>query len=87
MKFNFKIQQYQTDAVESVVRVFNGQGHYERVSYIRDLGKVEPKKPTQTYIGREFASPVEQAEFNFIDDTGFKNEVDRKSTRLNSSHT
>lgn len=75
MKFNFKIQQYQTDAVESVVRVFNGQGHYERVSYIRDLGKVEPKKPAQTYIGREFASPVEQAEFNFIDDTGFKNEV------------
>lgn len=25
MKFNFKIQQYQTDAVEAVVRVFNGQ--------------------------------------------------------------
>ena len=25
MKFNFKIQQYQTDAVDSVVRVFQGQ--------------------------------------------------------------
>lgn len=75
MKFNFKIQQYQTDAVESVVRVFNGQGHYEKVSYIRDLGKVEPKKRAQAYIGREFASPVEQAELDLIDDTGFKNEV------------
>lgn len=75
MKFNFKIQQYQTDAVESVVRVFNGQGHYEKVSYIRDLGKVEPKKRAQAYIGKEFASPVEQAELDLIDDTGFKNEV------------
>lgn len=26
MKFNFKIQQYQTDAVDAVVKVFNGQG-------------------------------------------------------------
>ena len=25
MKFSFKIQQYQTDAVEAVVRVFQGQ--------------------------------------------------------------
>ena len=24
MKFNFKIQQYQTDAVDAVVKVFNG---------------------------------------------------------------
>ena len=39
MKFNFKIQQYQTDAVEAVARVFAGQGHYDKISYIRDLGK------------------------------------------------
>ena len=25
MKFNFKIQQYQTDAVDAVIKVFNGQ--------------------------------------------------------------
>jgi type III restriction enzyme len=31
MKFNFKIQQYQTDAVEAVARVFNGQPHYDKV--------------------------------------------------------
>lgn len=29
MKFNFKIQQYQTDAVDAVVRVFQGQGFHE----------------------------------------------------------
>ena len=28
MKFNFKIQQYQTEAVEAVARVFSGQPHY-----------------------------------------------------------
>ena len=44
MKFNFKIQQYQTDAVDAVVRVFNGQPHYDRVSYIRDLGKHQAKQ-------------------------------------------
>ena len=41
LKFNFKIQQYQTDAVNAVVRVFNGQGFYDNVSYIRDLGKIK----------------------------------------------
>lgn len=39
MKFNFKIQQYQTDAVNAVVNVFNGQGNYSNAIYTRDLGK------------------------------------------------
>lgn len=38
MKFNFKIQQYQTDAVDAVVRVFQGQGFHDKISYIRDMG-------------------------------------------------
>lgn len=33
MKFNFKIQKYQTDAVESVVRVFQGQPYSESIDY------------------------------------------------------
>lgn len=41
MKFNFKIQQYQTDAVEAVVKVFAGQGFHDKISYIRDRGKVK----------------------------------------------
>ena len=38
MKFKFKIQKYQTDAVESVVSVFNGQKKYENTTYMRDMG-------------------------------------------------
>lgn len=38
MKFQFKIQQYQTDAVNSVVNIFDGQPFQDRVRYVRDLG-------------------------------------------------
>ena len=41
MKFNFKIQQYQTDAVDAVVKVFNGQGFHDKTKFIRDLGKMQ----------------------------------------------
>ncbi len=43
MKFQFKIQQYQTDAVESVVRVFEGQPYQDRVRYVRDPGRQAPR--------------------------------------------
>ena len=39
MKFKFKIQQYQTDAVENTVSVFAGQPCYDNTLYRRDLGK------------------------------------------------
>ena len=39
MKFKFKIQQYQTDAVERTVEVFNGQPSMDSLTYRRDLGK------------------------------------------------
>ena len=40
MEFKFKIQQYQTDAVENTVAVFNGQpSHDGAMKYRRDLGK------------------------------------------------
>ena len=67
MKFNFKIQQYQTDAVDAVVKVFNGQGHYDRVSYIRDLGNIKQENYQTTLGGEEVYDPM--------DDTGFKNEA------------
>jgi type III restriction enzyme len=38
MKFKFTIQGYQTDAVNSVVRVFSGQPFQDRVGYRRDVG-------------------------------------------------
>ena len=66
MKFNFKIQQYQTDAVDAVVRVFNGQGHYDHVSYIRDLGTTVQEEDQQSAI----VLPGEEVD----DGTGYKNE-------------
>lgn len=39
MKFKFKIQDYQTEAVDAVVKVFERQPFNDRVSYLRDVGK------------------------------------------------
>lgn len=39
MKFKFKIQQYQTEAVENTVNVFNGQPEDTGTIYRRDLGR------------------------------------------------
>ncbi len=48
MKFKFKIQQYQTEAVDAVIKVFEGQSFNDRVSYLRDLGKYS--NPMQTSL-------------------------------------
>ncbi len=69
MKFNFKIQQYQTDAVEAVVNVFNGQGLHKSVKYIRDTGEVDTSVNTQM----TFEGSI--SENGFGDDTGYKNEL------------
>lgn len=58
MKFTFKIQQYQTDAVDAVTNVFLGQPYLEGISYIRDKG-----------INDEPAS----LDLDENDDTGIKN--------------
>jgi len=44
MKFKFKIQQYQTDAVESTVDVFAGQPSKTNAQYRRDLGNLKGKQ-------------------------------------------
>lgn len=41
MKFKFKIQQYQTDAVECIARVFDGEPCIDKALYRRDIGKVD----------------------------------------------
>ena len=38
MEFKFKIQDYQTEAVQAVVDVFKGQPYNNGLSYVRDLG-------------------------------------------------
>ena len=45
MKFKFKIQQYQTDAVDAVVRVFEGQPYQDHVSYRRDIAAYRARFP------------------------------------------
>lgn len=42
MKLQFKVQQYQTDAVDAVVNVFAGQPKLDGASYRIDPGKVKP---------------------------------------------
>ena len=54
MKFQFKIQQYQTDAVNSVVNIFDGQPYQERVRYVRDLGK-QPKHSQLSFSDMNFS--------------------------------
>lgn len=71
MKFNFKIQQYQTDAVDAVVKVFNGQGFYDKISYIRDLGKMKSKDMQMT-LG---FTDEEMQLYDPANDTGYKNEL------------
>lgn len=69
MKFNFKIQQYQTDAVDAVVKVFAGQEFHDRIRYVRDLGK----KNSQSVYQMPMVDGVDET-YDPDDDTGFKNE-------------
>lgn len=39
MKFKFKVQQYQTEAVENTIRVFTGQPKSGLAEYLVDKGK------------------------------------------------
>ena len=73
MKFRFKIQPYQTDAVESVVRVFKGQPYSDGASYRRDLGEV---KPVLAPVDQQMSlfSPA-QISMDEVDDTGYLNEA------------
>ncbi|MDO4672340.1 MAG: DEAD/DEAH box helicase family protein [Porphyromonadaceae bacterium] len=73
MKFNFKIQDYQTDAVNSVVNCFIGQRYSDGLSYRRDIGNIKDKKLySQTYLDLD----EDRSSYHFKDDydeTGFKN--------------
>lgn len=71
MKFNFKKQQYQTDAVDAVVKAFNGQGFYDKISYIRDLGNMKSKDMQMT-LG---FTDEEMELYDPANDTGYKNEL------------
>ncbi|MDO5305746.1 MAG: hypothetical protein Q4E87_09260, partial [bacterium] len=72
MKFSFKIQQYQTDAVEAVARVFQGQPYNAGVSYLRDMGSLSAKPQQMSFVPiDEDAAQLELQDL--INDSGFKN--------------
>lgn len=81
MKFNFKIQQYQTDAVDAVVKVFQGQGYHDKISYIRDLGKKQENQQMRLNVDMDQQYSLDMGEahqlniYDMDDDTGYKNEV------------
>ena len=50
MKFIFKTQQYQVDAVNAVVDVFKGQPFIAGEEYTRDLGEQKKTKVTAISI-------------------------------------
>lgn len=65
MKLKFKIQQYQTDAVESTIDIFNGQPNQGLLNYKMDQGKV--------YV-IDNGKRIEHKGIGFSEyDTGYKN--------------
>ena len=81
MRFNFKIQQYQTDAVDAVVKVFQGQGYHDKISYIRDVGKKQENQQMRLNVDMNQQYSLDMGEprqlniYDMDDDTGYKNEV------------
>lgn len=74
MKFTFKIQQYQTEAVDAVVRVFQGQPYTASTSYMQDTGTL-PYTSGQTRFlpGSEEYTQIELEDL--MNETGYKNEA------------
>ena len=78
MKFKFKIQPYQTDAVENTVNVFKGQpGNAGLATYTMDKGKVAKNEP-------DLFERLEEDET--VDDTAYRNaeiKIDDKTLKEN----
>ena len=74
MKFTFKIQQYQTDAVDAVVRVFQGQPYRSSMSYIRDVGTL-PGLSGQINLLPGMDDNTRSELEDVMNEIGFKNEA------------
>ena len=70
MKFNFKIQEYQTDAVNAVAEVFTGHKKQAKVSYIRDMGMLNAQDTQLSFVAAEDGLFVADSS----DSTGYKND-------------
>ncbi len=65
MKFKFKTQSYQQDAVNNICKVFDGQPYFDMVRYTRDLGTGRRKN--------DFQMDMEDVGAYEVDDNGFEN--------------
>ncbi len=74
MKFTFKIQQYQTDAVDAVVQVFQGQPYTASTSYMRDIGSLSNMSGQMRLLpGLEDDTQLELEDL--MSEIGYKNEA------------
>ncbi|MGI6615701.1 MAG: type III restriction-modification system endonuclease [Dethiobacteria bacterium] len=74
MKFKFKIQPFQTEAAESIVKVFAGQPNYGLSKYRRDLGKRIPQEQsTLEEYDPEFESGYRNAKVELTREQLLKN--------------
>lgn len=82
MKLKFKIQQYQTDAVEAVVSVFNGQPNQGLLDYKIDKGRVYIQSGSQRVVQTTLEAEDES--------TGYRNGevvLDEPTLLANIHHT
>ena len=68
MKFNFKIQPYQTDAVNAVVRVFTGQKFQQNHTYRREVNAKASEQAQTSFMADEFGETLDAAS-----DIGYNN--------------
>jgi type III restriction enzyme len=74
MKFQFKIQPFQTEAAESVVRVFAGQPNVGASKYRRDMGMWNAKfgmRNNQMRMDFNSEFPIPNSEFEY--ETAYRN--------------
>ncbi len=62
MKLQFKVQEYQTDAVDAVVDCFAGQPKVDGVSYLIDPGKAAPQAQPALDLGERADAGLRNAE-------------------------
>lgn len=78
MKFNFRIQDYQSRAVQAVVDCFRGQPYVDGMKYRRDVGD----RSREDTSGQRRVDSYDGNITDELDDTGFKNEDIHLDSRL-----
>lgn len=73
MKFTFKIQKYQTQAVDALVKCFEGQQFADKVQYLRDKGIMPQVQKTEIEQGELFEDASVPEEELEQADNGYRN--------------